>query len=291
MTPFKDRVAKVEILVLVDDYTSFTKLLSEHGFSALIAVRYESGRELNILLDTGESGSILVENSSRLNVGLSSVDAIVLSHRHHDHTGGLHKVVELLRGKPVIAHPRVMAPCYVDSNGFKRFDAGLTPGTRRALSEFELVLTRAPLELAPEVWFLGEIERHYNNEYAVRGFKTLSEGQLIDEPMMDDTGIAVRVDNRAVVVVGCSHSGAQNIAKQARRVTKAEEVVILGGLHLASAEREALKRVVDELAGEGVVEVHAGHCTGLEGEAELLNRYGDKMHRIHSGYKLEIVAD
>ncbi|MEM4482022.1 MAG: MBL fold metallo-hydrolase [Desulfurococcaceae archaeon] len=292
MTPTsKERVAMVETLILVDDYTGFTKLLGEHGFSALITATYESGRKYNILLDVGESGSVLAENSTRLGVKINEVDVLVVSHRHHDHTGGLQKAVESLGGKPLLAHPALMKPCYADSKGFKRFDVGLTLGARRALSAFELILIKTPLELAPDIWFLGEIERHYSNEYAVKGFKTLYNDQLVDDPMMDDTGIAIRVGNKVIVAVGCSHSGVQNIARQARRTARAEDLVIVGGFHLADADEETTKTVIEELSGEGVSEVHTGHCTGLRGEAELLVKYRNRMRKIHSGYKVEVKAD
>lgn len=272
-------------MILVDDYSGFTKLLGEHGFSALVTVRYEGGREYRALLDVGESGRVLLENASTLDVDLRRVDAVVLSHRHHDHSGGLPSIVELLKGGPLIAHPAVMKPCYADSEGFKRLNVGLTPGARRAMHEFEPVLLKTSLELAPDLWFLGEVERHYNNEYAVKDFKTLEDGELVEEPMMDDTGIAIRIGDRVIVVTGCSHSGIPNIVRQARKISRTDEAIIVGGLHLAGAEEETLKKVVEELANEGVVEVHAGHCTGLKGETELLRRYGERMYKIHSGYR------
>lgn len=105
-----ERVIEVKVLVLVDDYSEFTKLLGEHGFSALITARYEGRREYSVLLDTGESGRVLVENASRLNVDLSRVDVLTLSHRHHDHSGGLPNITEFLSSKPLVAHPAITKP-------------------------------------------------------------------------------------------------------------------------------------------------------------------------------------
>ena len=111
-----------------------------------------------------------------------------------------------------------------------------------------------------------------------------------DESMLDDTGIAVKLGNRVLVVVGCSHSGVQNIVRQARKLTGASEVIVLGGFHLVSADQADVERVVKELLGEGVVEVHAGHCTGLAGEVELMSKLGKRFHKIHGGYYLTIEA-
>lgn len=61
---------------------------SNWGFSALI----ESDE--NILFDTGDDGEILLQNMKKMGIDTSSIDKVVLSHEHHDHTGGLHSILE-----------------------------------------------------------------------------------------------------------------------------------------------------------------------------------------------------
>ncbi|MEM4490077.1 MAG: MBL fold metallo-hydrolase [Desulfurococcaceae archaeon] len=283
----KPSLSKVEVLILVDDYAGFTELIGEHGFSALITIHYDDGENYRLLFDTGRTGRGLLENIKLLNVDLSNINVIVLSHRHHDHTGGLPSLVNLLKGKLIVAHTDIIKPCYVESKGFLKFNAGLSPDTKKAIHEFELVLSRKPLELAPNVWFLGEIERYYDNSYAVKQFKTIQNGELIDDPMLDDTGLAVRLGDKALVIAGCSHSGISNIARSARKITGVDDVIILGGLHLASANPEDAERVVKELLlNEGLIEAHVGHCTGLLGESKLVEKLKENMHKIHSGYKV-----
>lgn len=280
-------LSKVEALVLTEDYTGFTELLGEHGFSALLTIYYDDGEVLRLLLDTGRTGRGILENSKLLDVDLSSINAIVLSHRHPDHTGGLPSTVNSSRSKPLIAHPDIIKPCYVESRGFLRFNAGLSREVKEALNEFELVFSRKPLELAPNVWFLGEIERYYDSSYAVKSFKTIRDGELTNEPMLDDTGLAVKLGDKALVIVGCSHSGVSNIVRSARKITNTDDVILLGGLHLVNARSEDVERVVKELLlNEGLIEAHVGHCTGLLGEAKLLEKLKENMHRIHSGYKV-----
>lgn len=284
-------VSKAEVVILVDDYSGFTKLLSEHGFGALISVEYEDGSSYRVLLDFGASGRVLLYNARVVGVDPGSADVLVLSHRHYDHSEGLVKLSRVLVGKPLLAHPDVLKPCYSTREGFARFDVGFSPKLREMLSKFEVVLLREHVELSRGLWFLGEIERYYDNSYAVKGFKTLRDGFLTDELMLDDTGVAVRVGSRVLVVVGCSHSGISNIVRKARRLTGAGEAVVIGGLHLAQAELQDIERIVSELDAEGVVEVHAAHCTGLKGEVTLLRRFGDRMKKVHSGYRLKLVAD
>jgi 7,8-dihydropterin-6-yl-methyl-4-(beta-D-ribofuranosyl)aminobenzene 5'-phosphate synthase len=289
--PTPREVYRVDVLILVDDYSGFTRLLSEHGFSALVSVEYGDGSSYRVLMDFGTSGRVLLYNARTAGADLNPVDSLVLSHRHYDHSEGLVRLSKLLAGKPLLAHPDVLKPCYSTRGGSMRFNVGFSPKLRETLRDFEVVLLKESVELSKDLWFLGEVERYYDNSYAVEGFKTVRDGSLTDEHMLDDTGIAVRVGSRALVVVGCSHSGISNIVRKARKVTGASEVVVIGGLHLAQAEPQDIERVVNELEVEGVTEVHAAHCTGLKGEAALLRRYGDRLKKVYSGYRLRVVAD
>jgi len=281
-------LSSVEITILVEEYAGFTELLAEHGFSALVSLKYDDGTTYKLLLDVGRTDRVLLENAKALGVDLEDVEVVVLSHRHHDHTGGLPKLVDFLRGRPLIAHPAITRPCFDVSRGFTRFDVGLPLGTKRALNEFEVIMVKRPFELAPSAFFLGEIERFYDNSYAVKNFRTVVNEEIVEEPMHDDSGLALKVGNRVVVLAGCSHSGISNIVRQAKRVTGADKAIVVGGLHLITADENALRDVVDQMLNEGVEEVYVGHCTGLKGEAKLVEKLGNKMHKIHTGYKVEI---
>lgn len=277
----------VEILVLVEEYAGFTRLLGEHGFSTLVSLHYED-YVYKILFDAGGSGRALLENVRDLKVNLKDVNAVVLSHRHYDHTGGLPKLVEGLRGKPLIAHPAISRPCFYVSEGPARLSVGLSTETRRALSEFELLMVKKPLEITPSVWFLGEIERFYDNSYAVKNFKTIVNGEAIEDPILDDSGLAIKMGSEVVVLAGCSHSGILNMVRQAKRITGADRVVVVGGLHLINADDYTVSDVVDKLAAEGIKRAYVGHCTGLRGEAELLKRLKNEMYKLHCGYKIKL---
>src|SRR5205823_6964542 len=92
-------------------------LLAEHGFSMLITVR-TGDRSHRVLFDTGPSPDGVVENMRRLEIDPGSIEAIVLSHGHFDHTTGLDGLIRTLgrTNMPVILHPhfwrrrRVMLP-------------------------------------------------------------------------------------------------------------------------------------------------------------------------------------
>lgn len=274
-------------MVLVEDYAGFTRLLGEHGFSALVSLHYED-EVYRVLFDVGASGRAILENIRDLKVNLNDVDVIVLSHRHYDHTGGLPKLVEVLKGKPLIAHPEIERPCLYVSKGLAKLDVGLSAEAKKTFDEFELVMAKKPLKIAPGAWFLGEVERFYDNSYAVRNFRTVVDGEIVEDVIPDDSGLAIKIEDKVVVLAGCSHSGILNIVRQAKKITTVNRVIVVGGLHLISVDDDVLNDVANKLVIEGVEEVYVGHCTGLKGESELLKKFRERMHKLHSGYKVRL---
>ena len=85
------------------------------------------------------------------------------------------------------------------------------------------------------------------------------DGEVVEEPMRDDLGLAVKVRDKVMVLAGCSHSGISNIVRQAKMIARADEAAVVGGLHFIAAEDDALENAVNQMLSEGVKEVHVGH--------------------------------
>jgi 7,8-dihydropterin-6-yl-methyl-4-(beta-D-ribofuranosyl)aminobenzene 5'-phosphate synthase len=113
---------RAEVTILVDNYADLLvppstpvdhrlpfdpchTLLAEHGLSCLVRV-FSGKKEHAILLDAGLSRKCLSHNARQLGLDLSTVEAIVLSHGHFDHTGGLTGLFcSATRQVPLILHP------------------------------------------------------------------------------------------------------------------------------------------------------------------------------------------
>ena len=284
--------ARAEVIILVDDYAGYNVrgLLGQHGLAVLIKVLEKSGRTYKVLFDVGQDGGVLVHNSKLLGINLHDVDVIALSHRHYDHTGGIVDILKNIgRRVPVVAHPDVLKPGIVISESRVDFGAGIpcSEGELRGLSN--LVLARTPIQLAPSVWWLGEVPRKTSYEKEPDWSYTVSEGKLVRDPLKDDTGIVISIEGYgAAVVVGCSHSGIVNIVEHASEVIGEVPKAVIGGLHLISASEDVIKKTISDLRRLGVEEVHVGHCTGLKAEAMMASEFGDGFAKIYSGYKVVI---
>ena len=71
----------MKLTVLVDNNTLIGQyFLAEPGLSFLV-----ESEGYRLLFDTGHSG-IFLENAQKMGVSLAELDAVVISHGHHNHT-------------------------------------------------------------------------------------------------------------------------------------------------------------------------------------------------------------
>jgi len=280
---------KVKIVFLADDYAGYESrgLLGQHGLSVLIEVE-KDGRRTSVLFDTGQYADAIIHNAEILGINLKEISVIALSHNHYDHTGGLYGILKYVgRRIPVVGHPDIFLPSISIEKDRVRMNIGI-PQSRRELEEAgaEFLLVKSPMEVAPGVYFLGEVEREWPElSPLLESNYTIKDGELVRHELKDDTGMAVVVEGLGTVVIGgCSHSGIANIVRQAEKVTGERPFAVMGGFHLISSPDSVINEVIKKLRELGVEEVHAGHCTGLRAEHALLREYGERFRLLHAGH-------
>jgi 7,8-dihydropterin-6-yl-methyl-4-(beta-D-ribofuranosyl)aminobenzene 5'-phosphate synthase len=258
-------------------------LRAEHGFSALVTVTKGDG-EHRILFDAGLTPTGLIENMRALEVDPGSIEMIVLSHGHADHTTGLEGVIGAL-GKaslPVLIHPDFWTRRRVAIPG--RDPIELPSTSRRALEDagFSITEERLPSFLfGNSVLITGEVDRTTAFE---RGFPVHEAhrggGWEPDPLILDDQALVVNVRDQGLLVMsGCGHAGIVNIVRYAQRLTGITRVrAVIGGFHLGGPLFEPLIDPTVEALGEldpGVV--LPAHCTGLTAVRAIADRLGDRF--------------
>jgi 7,8-dihydropterin-6-yl-methyl-4-(beta-D-ribofuranosyl)aminobenzene 5'-phosphate synthase len=81
----------MKVTIVYDNCLSKRGLKTGWGFSSLI----ETESAPPLLFDTGADGAILLYNMKQLGIDPGHIGAIVISHHHYDHTGGLSDVLEI----------------------------------------------------------------------------------------------------------------------------------------------------------------------------------------------------
>lgn len=272
----------VRITTLSENQAAFG-CLGEWGLSLLV----EAGEE-RVLLDSG-MGLALPHNVEQLGVELGGLDAVVLSHGHLDHTGGLAAVLERSGPVRVVAHPRVWETKYSTRKGPPYQEIGM-PFDRAALERLgaDFELAREPVQVTPRIFTSGEVPMTCL-------FEAVDEGLLHDgkdgpepDPLVDDLALAVTTACGLVVVLGCAHRGPVNTVERLRRVTGEQRVrAVVGGTHLARATEERIRATIDRFREWGLETVACSHCTGYRAEAMMVAAFGEAFVRGSAGTVLE----
>jgi len=254
-------------------------LLAEHGFSVLVTVA-KGGREHRFLFDAGTSPDGVTHNMRHLGIDPSSIEAIICSHGHFDHTTGLDGLIRTLGrvNMPVLIHPHFWRRRRIALPGRAPMEIPTT--SRRALIEagFDIIEERQPSFLfGRSVLITGEVARTTGYE---PGFPPqqawLDERWQPDPLVLDDQALIVNVGGRGLVVItGCGHAGVVNIARYARRLCGGEPLyALLGGFHLNGPIFEPLiPRVLDELAAMTPGVLVPAHCTGWRAQHAMSARF------------------
>ena len=177
----------MKITIIYDNETSRRDLTPDWGFACLVEAYGK-----NILFDTGAKGDILLDNMKKLGIKPSSIDDVVISHAHWDHTGGL---ADFLRENSNVR-------LYIPSS------YSIPPDSAR-----EVIVVKEAMEICEGIFSTGELQ----------GFEQLPYGDEIEQSLV------VTTDRGQVVIAGCSHPGVRNILEAASIHGRIR--ALIGGLH------------------------------------------------------------
>jgi metal-dependent hydrolase (beta-lactamase superfamily II) len=218
-------------MVTVYDNTALqSDLQADWGFGAWL----EYGGHI-VLFDTGANGRILLSNMEALGLDPQQIEAIVLSHKHGDHTGGLDALLDT-GIRPVVYVPRSFPQAW----------------KRDVQARTELVEVKEPIAILPGLFSTGEIQG------AVR-----------------EQGLVVETAGGLVVITGCAHPRIVTMVEAALDVVAGDIALVIGGFHLGQTSEGGVRRIVADFRSLGVQRVSPTHCTGDRAIAIFAEEYGD----------------
>ena len=230
---------RATMTILYDNYTSKKGLISSNGFSCLI-----KGTEKTVLFDTGGDGNILLHNMRKLKVIPESVDVVVISHEHGDHTGGLLSFLSFNDDVSI----------YLPSI--------LPDGLSQQISSYDAKIhfVSKPFKICKGLYSTGVMGNRINEQALILNSK-----------------------RGLIIITGCAHPGIINIIEKAMRIFKKRVLFVFGGFHLKGKSDDAIKNVINKFLSLGVKKVGGSHCTGSRAMQLFKAKYGKNYIQMGVG--------
>jgi 7,8-dihydropterin-6-yl-methyl-4-(beta-D-ribofuranosyl)aminobenzene 5'-phosphate synthase len=272
-------------------------LMAEHGFSALVTIR-RGATTSTLIFDAGLSPDAMVTNADRLGVDITQARAMILSHGHFDHAGGLIGLAGKRgrRALPMVVHPAAWTRRRMAVPGMEpQLFPTLSPRALEA-EGFALIERRYPSLLVDDsVLITGEVDRTTAFEHGMPAAHQAWDGERWqpDPNIVDDQALVVHLRGQGLVVLtGCAHAGAINIVRHAQRLTGVAELhALIGGLHLSGPAFEPIiGPTVDALSTLHPGLVVPGHCTGWRAQQALATALPDAFVPGSSGSTYRLAA-
>ena len=232
------------LTIVYDNNPYDTRLETRWGFSC-----YIKGPEKTILFDVGGEGSVLLSNMEKLNIDPKTVNAIVLSHIHHDHIGGLSHFLRK-NHRVTVFMPQSLPQSIKDK--VKQVGA-------------ELVEVHSSMEICNNAYSTGEL------------------GTWIKEE-----SLIIKTSKGLVIITGCAHPGVVNIVEKAKEMLKTDVYLVLGGFHLCWMNAWQIKSIAKGLKEQKVKKVAPCHCSGDLARKLFEKAYGKDFIISGAGKKIKI---
>lgn len=244
----------------------------EHGLSFFIEVD-----GTGVFFDTGHSEPLLLHNLGWLGKSPREAAALILSHAHTDHTGGMGAILSQNPGLPLYASPDIFQPRFARRED--RYESIGLRLTRRELNQLaDLRLSEKPVEVLPGLWTTGEIKERPEQEGRSERLVILHGEGWQPDPYRDDMSMVMETSQGLVVICGCCHAGLLNTLAHVRRNFEQPVIAILGGTHLASADAAYLQHIAAVLRDSyGSPGLYLNHCTGEEAYVVMAQTFGERV--------------
>lgn len=268
------------IINLYDAFSKDTSLTKDFGFSCI--TKYQGK---TILFDAGSNADIFKFNTNKLGIDLSKVDIVVVSHGHFDHLNGLDYLLkvnpkvkiyfpyDIFWGAPVPFDATGQEPTVKDSlqKYMQYFDGGATKFTINQSGRFwnaNVEFIKASKEIMPGLKLIT-ISSAFMGYFSCYPGKSFVEGQFNNakgdckQTGLPELSLSLKTEKGEVLIVGCSHTGVENIIIETEKQTNNKIELVCGGFHMLPYDRKQTLVLVDKIKNELLVHrVAPAHCTG-----------------------------
>ena len=238
-------------------------LRNEHGLSF-----YVEKNGTKFLFDTGQSDAFL-HNASQMGLDLSTLDFVLLSHGHYDHSGGFRHLAERAHVPHLFVGPGFFDEKYAHEEGsYEYLGNNFNESYLQNKGLAWTVVSEDIMELASGVFVLANFpkdpETPPNPRFVVR-----RNGLFQVDPFTDEILIVLETPDGLLVILGCSHPGVRGMLEAVKQRLKRPISALLGGTHFVETKGRTLESSLNYLRSLEIKVLGLSHCTGKEALGHL----------------------
>jgi 7,8-dihydropterin-6-yl-methyl-4-(beta-D-ribofuranosyl)aminobenzene 5'-phosphate synthase len=265
-----------------------TDYIVDNGLSILVE---KNGKQ--ILYDTGKNDGLL-KNAAALGVDLGIVDAVVISHGHNDHTGGLMGFLQVNNNSQIYLKKDALTPFLVKTPKIEKNISTDSQIFLKYSSRFKFVDTIT--KIGEGIFIVPDIKRLFPIPSVNQILFTGKNGTIVNDKFEHELFMIIKENDRLVIFTGCGHTGVQNIIATAKEVCSGTKIkAVIGGFHYESPSikgcqepKENIEATARWIFQEGIEKIYTGHCTGSWGYSIMKPILKARIKRITTGMKITI---
>lgn len=268
---------KIKIVTLMEDNLCEKGLVAEHGLSV-----YVETAKHKLLIDTGQSDKTW-DNARQKGIDLKSIDTVILSHGHYDHSGGLMTFASLNPDALIYLRSNVGGDYYSCKEDGEKYI-----GINKDIFKIpNIQLVSENIKIDEELSLFTGVKP---NRLWPKGNRLLHEKigeEYVQDTFSHEQYLAIQYDkNQYALISGCAHNGILNILDTFRKLYGTEPAIVVSGFHMiqqkyTDADLQEIRSVAEELVAMDTV-FYTGHCTGTVAFEILKEVMGEKLKNMNT---------
>jgi len=271
----------MKIQNLIEDTSAENECLYEHGLSFYIETPNHK-----LLVDAGASEKFLI-NAEKLNIDLTQVDALILSHGHYDHSGGILPFSKINPNAKIYIHEKAAGDYYSEKPD-RTYYAGIDKEIEKLPQTMKIV---ADTQIDEELFLFTNVTGRRHWPQGNRKLKVLKDGELVQDMFEHEQYLVICCEGKEILMSGCAHNGILNILDRYKEVRNREPDAVISGFHMMKSlsyteeEIQTIRKTACELKTYRT-KFYTGHCTGETAFRIMKEILGEQIAYVRSGERV-----